>query len=1020
MACAFPPPLNIPDLLKDIDMPYLLSDLDSTAPGSLNRLPPRAWMHTDAPSLSLNGSWNFRWSSTAAAPLPQDMDVWEQIPVPAHWVLHGHGAPSYTNLQYPFPIDPPHAPEANPTGDYRRTFALPESFASATRVILRFDGVESHFRVWINDIEMGWATGSRLATEFDVTDVITGGTNTIHVRVHQWSAGSYLEDQDQWWLPGIFRDVTLLARPLASIDDIFVRSSWTDMSAAEDAAGPSLLGQGEISFPTLDAAFPVRVRVPELDVDVVWASSSDVAPIVVSPVHAWTAETPRLYDATVATGLEAGAGQPGETVSLRIGFRSVRIMGDQFHVNGRRLVFHGVNRHEIHPERGRVFDEADARADLILMKQHNINAIRTSHYPPHPRLLDLADELGFWVILESDLETHGFVFVDWAGNPSDDPAWKDAYLDRIARTVERDKNHPSIVMWSLGNESGTGRNLAAMAQWCHDRDPERPVHYEGDYTGEYTDVYSRMYPSLTETEAIGGGPPVPLLGCGPAESARQRSKPYLHCEYVHAMGNGPGQIAEYEELVDRYPRLHGGFVWEWRDHGLLSHADDGVAYFAYGGDFGEVVHDGNFVMDGLILPDGSPTPGLGEFSAVAAPVRVTITETEVTVENRYHSAGIEGLRFRWELSRNGILELEGDFGAVAASPRSTTSLTWPPVVAAIARELPAPGEELWFDVIVELRQGCDWAEAGHVITRAQRCVSSRPSSVPRGNAGTWMGDRLGDGLFTARGDLSSFKGHCVSGPLLELWRAPTDNDRGASQGGYETSDPALTAGVGDPTAESSAARWFERGLDRLTHRLVSTVRTSHGLEQRVRVAAANSGWGVDVTHRWTLTDVGLSLQTDAIPFGAWDTTWPRIGIRFDLPATFLTRSATWFGTGPLESYPDSRRAGRVGRFSAVVRDLSVPYSTPQESGHRPALRTLTIDDVTVTTVGTHRAGFSLSAWTAQQISRAGHPHELPPPEHTHLYLDAAQHGLGSRACGPDVLPEHQLWPRAFSWTVVLS
>ncbi|MET3452160.1 glycoside hydrolase family 2 TIM barrel-domain containing protein [Curtobacterium sp. 1544] len=1002
-----------------------IAALSSTSPGSDTRLSPRAWLHTDAPSLSLNGEWDFRWSPVADVPEPGPEDEWGTIPVPAHWVLHGHGAPSYTNLQYPFPIDPPHPPEENPTGDYRRTFDVPTTFDAAARVLLRFDGVESHFRVWVNDAEVGWATGSRLATEFDVTSVLRPGANEVRVRVHQWSAASYLEDQDQWWLPGIFRDVTLLARPTAPVDDVFVRAGWTSTlgsaaTAGTAASGRPSTGTGTISFPTLDAVFPVRFVVPDLGVSVVWNTADDVTPIEVEGVEPWSAELPKLYDATVSTGTDAGGDAGGETVSLRLGFRTVAIAGDRFLVNGERVVFHGVNRHETHPERGRVFDEAHARADMALMKRHNVNAIRTSHYPPHPRVLDLADELGFWVILECDLETHGFVFIDWVGNPSDDPDWREAYLDRIARTVERDKNHASIVMWSLGNESGTGRNLAAMTQWVHDRDAERPVHYEGDYTGEYTDVYSRMYPTLQETESIGGGPATPLLGCGPAEAARQRSKPFIHCEYVHAMGNGPGQIAEYEALVDKYPRLHGGFVWEWRDHGLLTHTASGEAYYGYGGDFGEVIHDGNFVMDGLVLPDDSPTPGLAEFAAVVAPIRFTLSDRTVLVENRFHSASTAGLRFHWALSRNGVVEHEGRFAPGVVAARESATVPVPDEVLEAQAATLAPGDELWFDVTAELAGPTSWADTGHVLARAQTLVASRPADAPRASSQGWDGDRLGDGTFSARGDLVSWKGHEVAGPRLELWRAPTDNDSLASQGGYETADPVLTHGVGDPSAPASATRWRERGLDRLTHRLVSVSRTDHGLEQRVRVAAANSGWGVDVTHRWTLTDDGLLLQTDAVPFGAWDVTWPRIGVRFDLPTSFAEGDARWFGSGPLESYADSSHAARVGRFTAPVRSLGVEYSMPQETGHRPDLRELSVGDLTVSTVGAHRAGFTLSPWTAQQIGRAMHPYELPASEHLYLYLDAAQHGLGSRACGLDVLPEHQLWPQAFSWSVVLA
>ncbi|MFZ6991425.1 glycoside hydrolase family 2 TIM barrel-domain containing protein [Curtobacterium sp. RRHDQ66] len=1002
-------------------------DLASTAPGSASRLTPRAWLHTDAPSLSLDGEWDFRWSPVADAAPFEDPDGWGTLPVPAHWVLHGHGAPSYTNLQYPFPIDPPNPPEENPTGDYRRTFDVPTTFDAAARVLLRFDGVESHFRVWLNGELVGWSTGSRLATEFDVTSLLHPGSNELRVRVHQWSAASYLEDQDQWWLPGIFRDVTLLARPTAPIDDVFVRASWaaslgTAATAGTAASGRPSTGSGTITVPTLDAVFPVRFEVPDLGVSVVWQSPDDVAPIEVEGVEPWSAELPKLYDATLSTGTAAGGTEGGETVSLRLGFRTVSIVGDRFLVNGERVVFHGVNRHETHPERGRVFDEAHARADMALMKRHNVNAIRTSHYPPHPRVLDLADELGFWVILECDLETHGFVFLDWQGNPSDDPAWEDAYLDRIERTVERDKNHPSIVMWSLGNESGTGRNLAAMSTWVHARDPERPVHYEGDYTGEYTDVYSRMYPTLQETESIGGGTPTPLLGCGPAEAARQRSKPFIHCEYVHAMGNGPGQIQEYEDLVDRYPRLHGGFVWEWRDHGLLAHTADGTPYYAYGGDFHEVVHDGNFVMDGLVLPDDIPTPGLAEFAAVVAPIRLSVGNGTVLVENRYHSASTAGLRFRWTLARNGVVESSGRIAPGVIAARESATVPVPDEALAAAAGDIAPGEELWFDVVAELAGPTAWADTGHVVARTQTLVASRPAQAPRASRQGWDGDRLGEATFTERGDLSSWKGLPVAGPRLELWRAPTDNDRLASQGGYETADPVLTHGVGDPDAPASAAKWVRAGLDRLTHRLIDVERTEHGLVQRVRVAAANSGAGVEVTHRWTLTDEGLLLDTTAIPFGAWDVTWPRIGVRIDLPVSLVSEDAAveWFGTGPLESYADSSHAAHVGRFGSPVSLLNANYSRPQETGHRPGLRSMTVGPFTVSTVGAHRAGFTLTPWTAQQVGRAAHPYELPTPDALYLYLDAAQHGLGSRACGLDVLPEHQLWPSTRAWSVLLA
>ena len=461
------------------------------------------------------------------------------------------------------------------------------------RVLLRFDGVESVYRVWLNGTEVGVGKGSRLVQEFDVTELLVDGENVLVVRVHQWSSMSYIEDQDQWWLPGIFRSVTLLGRPAGSLDDVWLQTGYADGAGTIRSAGARRRRRfpcaGEDPGALGRAVLRLRRRPRRRDHGRAPSSRGARRP---RGCTTWRSSPPA---------------RPSDCAPASVRWRSV---GDRFLVNGRQVIFRGMNRHETHPVRGRVFDDEHARADMILMKQHNVNAIRTSHYPPHPEVLTLADELGFWVIDECDLETHGFVFSGWADNPSDDLAWRDAYLDRIERTVERDKNHPSIVIWSLGNEAGTGVNLAAMAQWVRGRDPERPVHYEGDYTGAYTDIYSRMYPNLTETAAI-GGEHGPLLECGPAEARRVRSKPFLMCEYVHAMGNGPGAIAEYDELAEQYGRLHGGFVWEWRDHGLLTHAADGTPYYGYGGDFGEVVHDGNFVMDGMVLPDDTPDARAG-------------------------------------------------------------------------------------------------------------------------------------------------------------------------------------------------------------------------------------------------------------------------------------------------------------------------------------------------------------------------------------------------------------------------
>ncbi|MFE4469016.1 glycoside hydrolase family 2 TIM barrel-domain containing protein [Leifsonia sp. NPDC056824] len=974
-----------------VPSPALLAD---TAPSS-GALAPRSWLHSDAPSLSLNGDWRFRLSPTADLPddvARADLDDagWDTLPVPAHWVLHGdgrHGRPSYTNVQYPFPIEPPFVPDENPTGDYRRRFDLPAGWPVDARVVLRFDGVESLYRVWLNGVEVGSASGSRLAHEFDVTDRVRAEGNLLAVRVHEWSAASYLEDQDQWWLPGIFREVTLTARPADGVEDVWLRTAFAD------GVGTIL---PEVTAP--EPAFPVTLRVPELGVETVWATPADVAPVAVGEVDPWTAETPRLYDATVTA--------QGETITLRLGFRTVEIRGDRFLVNGRRVVFHGMNRHETHPVRGRVFDGEHARADLIRMKQFNVNAIRTSHYPPHPRLLDLADELGFWVILECDLETHGFEKAGWRDNPSDDPRWRDAYLDRIRRTVERDKNHPSIVMWSLGNESGTGANLAAMSAWAHDRDPGRPVHYEGDYTGEYTDVYSRMYSSVPETEQIGtDGSLAPLLGCTPAQGARQRTKPFILCEYAHAMGNGPGALDQYEALVDAHPRLHGGFVWEWRDHGILARTADGIPFYAYGGDFGEVVHDGNFVMDGMVLSNDVPTPGLHEFKAVAQPVALTFDGGELVVTNRRHSASTADLALRLTVEHDGREAASGTLDLPVVEAGESARLPLPAVPV-------AEGAETWLTVTAVLAADTAWAPTGHVVARAQLDRSAPRRPRPGSRAVDW---REAEGTLTLgpatfeRGRLVSLGRRAVAGPRLELFRAPTDNDEGATYGDLAASD-ASTVGV------SSASLWREQGLDRLTHRVVVVHEADGALRTITRVSAANSVDSVTVETVWTLDEGELGLRVEIQPSSGWPSVWPRIGVRFDLPdGDGAVEGAEWFGTGPLESYPDSTRAAYVGRFRATVAELKVEYARPQETGHRAAVREVDLGAFGFTAFPDSRGrlpGFSLSRHTPQQVAAAGHPHELPESDTTYLFVDAAQHGLGSRACGPDVWPEFALRPEA--------
>ncbi|WP_433061594.1 glycoside hydrolase family 2 TIM barrel-domain containing protein [Dactylosporangium sp. CS-033363] len=1079
---------------------------------------PRAAFDTDAPRLSLNGTWRFRLAPSVAESAegfwePDFDDTgWSDLPVPSSWPMHGHGRPAYTNVVYPFPVDPPHVPTDNPTGDHRLVFDVPAAF-EGLGARLRFDGIDSCGRVWLNGVELGVTQGSRLPAEFDVTAALRpGGVNVLAVRVHQWSAGSYLEDQDMWWLPGIFRDVTLLARPDGGVGDVFVHATFE----------PDGRGRLRVEGPA-DAL----VSIPELGLaDLPTGAGHDAG-----PVEPWTAETPRRYELIVATATE--------TATLRIGFRTVAIVGGILTVNGRRIVLRGVNRHEFHPELGRVVPPDVVRAELELMKRHHVNAIRTSHYPPHPAVLDLCDELGFWVIDECDYETHGFEGLGWRGNPSDDPRFAAALVDRMRRMVERDKNHPSVIMWSLGNEAGVGANLGLMADWARERDPGRPLHYEGDRSCAHVDVYSRMYASHAEVDAIGRGEShVPHL-------------PFILCEYAHAMGNGPGGLAEYDELFDRHPRCQGGFVWEWLDHGIRRPAGD----YAYGGDFGEPLHDSNFVIDGLVFPDRTPSPGLTELGAVYAPVRLAARPGEVTVRNRYVFRSLAGVALRWTIAVEGVTVSEGTLGLPPIAPGQAEILSLP--IASV----PSAAGEAWLTVDavdgaglvlgsgqVQLRAAPGWvpvspaldsapasgetpssgtapiredsattpgplasagsaaaagasglaepdvgseaasgasvpgesaalgasasagsaaaagasglaepdvgseAASGASVPGESAASGTSASAVAPGAPGVaqtsgsaealehqppmpgangsealaagvhasaslpsptrvgaeegprWDGGviRLGLAEFEpVHGRLTRLGGLSLNGPVLDVWRAPIDNDRLGP----------------DPVAD----RWRAAGLHRMTHRLLGIELTGDALVVATRVAPAASDRALLTWYTWRNRERALELTLRVEPTGDWDIPLPRLGVRLELPPEL--GDVTWFGAGPGEAYPDSRTAALIGRYESTVDGLATPYVYPQENGNRADARWLTLtgpDGGGLRVEGLPRIDFTARRWSTAALDAALHRADLVPSDRIHLHLDHAHHGLGSAACGPGVLPQYVLHAAPATFAVVLQ
>ena len=942
-----------------VDLP---TPLTTTAPGA-GRRAPRAYTGSDSPRLALGGQWSFALSPTAGG-LPGgfsdagfDDGHWDTVEVPGHWQLQGYGSPAYTNVTYPFPVDPPFVPDENPTGAYRLHFDLPSAWP-AGEAVLQFLGVDSAFTVRLNDAELGWSTGSRLVTEFDVGPLLRSTGNVLVVRVHQWSPASYLEDQDQWWLSGIFRDVTLISRPAQAIDDFFVH-------AAYDAAS----GTGTLR---VDCSTPAVLSVPELGLVEVDAAVEHQA-----AVEPWSAERPRLYDGTLRSA--------GEVIDLRIGFRTVAVADGVLTVNGARVLFRGVNRHEWNPDRGRAVTADDMLTDVLLMKRHNVNAVRTSHYPPHPDFLALCDEYGLYVIDECDLETHGFFQNGWRGNPSADPAWRPAMLDRMSRTIERDKNHPSILIWSLGNESGMGENLAAMADLAHRRDPDRLVHYEGDFDSPFVDVYSRMYATHAEVDEIGRR--VEPTTIDPALDAHRRGLPFLQCEYAHAMGNGAGGMQEYQELYDRYPRCQGGFIWEWLDHGVRQIAADGSEFFAYGGDFGEPVHDGNFIADGLVFPDRTPSPALGEYKQVIAPIKFDIDPAAGTirVHNKHHLIDTGYLAFGWRLEEEGTVRAEGVLEVPAVAPGDSVVLPLPAV--------PQVAAETWLTVTAALARDEKWATAGHPISAGQALVAA---AAVRNAPTATAPDRK---LFDAFGRLVRLGEIEVTGPRLDLWRAPIDNDRGGHR------------------AEPLDIVWRAAGLHRLTHRVLDVHRDEASLTVRTRVAPAGADRAMLATYHWHGEGADLVLRVEVEPVGDWPDVLPRLGLRMALPADFGT--VEWFGRGPGEAYADSNQAALVGRYRSTVEELQTPYVFPQENGNRREVRwaELSGPQGTLRIEGEPTVDLTVRRWSTEDLDAARHTNELRPRDRVYVNLDAGQHGLGSAACGPGVLPQDQLHPGPASWTV---
>ena len=957
------------------------------------RLAMHAVNHPDR--LDLDGTWRFQ---LLASPDAAVTEGWGKIAVPGCWTMQDAGDhPWYTNFQMPWPEPPPHLPATNPTGVYEREIEVPALWAGK-RIVLHVGAAESVLLADLDGVPLGVAKDSHLASEFDLTGrVRPGAPAVLRLTVVKWSDASYLEDQDQWWHGGITRPVFLYATDRLHLADVQVRADVTGELAVDvhvrsadgvlPAGWRATASLGDLALEP-DAAFH-EDAVTHQRVSI-YAGHTRLAGTV-ADVRPWTAETPHLYDLTVR--LHHPDGAVAEETRLRVGFRRVEISGCDLLVNGVRVFLRGVNRHDFDPLTGRVLSADDMRADLTTIKRFGFNAVRTSHYPNDPRLLELADELGLYVVDEANIECHAY-----GVEIANDPRYTSAFVDRVSRMVRRDANHACVIIWSLGNESDYGSNHDAAAGWLRRYDPTRPIQYEGaikdDWEGHQTasDVLCPMYPALEQIVAH-------------ARSGKQ-TRPLIMCEYSHAMGNSNGTLAEHWAAIESTPGLQGGFIWEFWDHGLLQRVDpdagepeltrDGVAApgyrWAYGGDFGDDPNDGTFCADGLVFPDRTPKPAMYEHRELAAPIRLEYANGVLTIHNRQHFRDLSWLTAQWSVtgSHTGVVwgfppRVSSDTELPAALPDVPPGGSAPvPVPAGLLAALPGDGE-VWLTLRVSTAHDENWAAAGTEVCAPQVRLRAETRELK-----TRAGLRGGSPPVSLDDEGLLVHPLLTRAPTLSLWRAPTDNDR---------------SGIADA--------WT--GLAGLRRRLIDV--RPDGARVVVR-----SRYGDAIVHDQTITAFdGALLFEESVLIPPEFADLPRVGTMFETVAGL--DDMRWFGLGPWECYPDRHAGARVDHHSSTVGALFTPYVRPQESGGRHGMRWFALSGP-AGRLGVHldsdRRQVNVGRYRAQDLDTARHHNELVPRPGCVVHLDAVHRGIGTASCGPDTLPAYLIGPGSYAWSWVLS
>ena len=974
-------------------VPNMYSELCDLNVTGLNRIPGRT-LHIPECSfnnakkpyhLSLNGEWDFRYFSSyrdliSGDPIP---DKEGKISVPGMWELQGYGKPQYTNVRYPIPYDPPYIPDETPAGEYSRTFILPPSFSGRkTRVYT--EGIASCAYLFINGKFCGFTKGPHMPAEFDITGLLCPGENRITVQVFKWCDGTYLEDQDMWRMAGIFRDIGLISYGDKHIEDI-------RLSAIPDKgcrSGNLTLSVSAPGCENIDISVTDPFGNEALHEQLAVINGTAEYSCRFDSIFCWNAEEPYLYKFSAAA--------EGQKETVFFGFRKIEIIGNIFTVNEKPVKLKGTNHHDTHPRTGYSLNYEDMLNDIILMKRNNINCVRTSHYPPQRVFLDLCDKYGLYVIDEADIECHGVVELNDRDRIAGDPAFLKQYLDRGTRMVARDRNHPSIIMWSLGNESGYGENHVKLADAIRNADPTRPIHYEGDHNAVTSDVKSCMYESIPGMLKYAASSP---------------SKPFFQCEYAHAMGQGPGGLKDYWEAFYSSPVFMGGCVWEWADHGL-ENIVQGEKHYLYGGDFGDWPNDGCFCIDALNYPDRKPHTGLLELKHIIRPVRCKLlSEDDLTfsVENLYDFSDGSVLSLRAFVEYNGDCVYEE---AVPYSAAPHTAFTY-----SLKKKHFAPGSilNLSFSLVEEKLwavQGFELAREQFVLSADRKIDEGRPYekknddlSLKCNENGCIVAGQNWQAVFTPHG-LGSFRRNGVdflAGPISPLlWRAPTDNDMGW---------------------KNMVSVWKNAGLDKMSYRSIffnaekqdNTVCVSLSL----RGAVAGRLPLLEISEKYVIdADGTIGLTVNYHPLGEIDFYLPRIGITMMLSSGF--DRLCWYGRGPHESYPDKKESAYFGLHSCMVDDTHEPYIRPQENGAHEdtAMFSLTDPNGACMTVAGSAFSFSTHHYTPEMLTAAAHDFELKRIQEICVCIDGAMGGLGSNSCGPEPEEKYRLFLKkdiAFSY-----